>query len=35
MIQSPNSERDNLGGDSLDAKQFDVILLNEKQWSYA
>ena len=34
MIQSPNSQGDNLGGDGSDAKQPEVILLNEKQWSY-
>lgn len=34
MIQLPNSQRSDLGGDDLDNRQSEVILLNEKQWSY-
>ena len=34
MSQLPDSQGNDLGDDGLDAKQPDVILLNDKQWSY-
>ena len=34
MIQLPNSHGDNPGSGWSDGKQPEVILLNEKQWSY-
>ena len=34
MLQLPNSQTENLGSNDSGFKQPDVILLNEKQWSY-
>lgn len=34
MIHLPNSPSGGLGGDDLGGQQHEVILLNEKQWSY-
>ena len=34
MVQLPNSHRDNPAGGGSSGKQPEVILLNEKQWSY-
>ena len=34
MLQLPNSQAENIGGSDVGFKQPDVILLNERQWSY-
>lgn len=34
MLQLPNSHTENVGSSSSGYKQPDVILLNQKQWSY-
>jgi DNA-binding NarL/FixJ family response regulator len=34
MLQLPNSQAENTGGSDAGYKQSDVILLNERQWTY-
>ncbi|MHC4205391.1 MAG: response regulator transcription factor [Planctomycetota bacterium] len=34
MLQLPNTQAENTGGSDAGYKQQDVILLNEKQWTY-
>ncbi len=34
MLQLPNSQAENIGSGGSGYKQPDIILLNEKQWSY-
>ena len=34
MLQLPNSQTEIIGNDNSGYKQPDIILLNEKQWSY-
>lgn len=34
MLQLPNSQTENIGSGDPGYKQPDIILLNEKQWSY-
>ena len=34
MLQLPNSQTENIGSRDFGYKQPDVILLNQKQWSY-
>ena len=34
MLQLPNSQTENIGSGDSGYKQPDIILLNEKQWSY-
>ena len=34
MLQLPNSKTENIGSGSSGYKQPDIILLNQKQWSY-
>jgi len=34
MLQLPNSQAENIGGSDSGYKQPDIILLNNKQWTY-
>ena len=34
MLQLPNSQTENIGGSDSGYKQPDIILLDEKQWTY-